>query len=112
MPINQKQSCMGVKMNKGIWYETADYKDLRLDRPIGFLDNGELIMLMPQIKIAPPAQGDYTILGYNWFNMSTGRYRSCACFTSIEYALEPYKGYGIVNLTHNQIMAWTKSVWE
>ena len=77
-----------------MWYET-DKPRLRVreDRPIFATGGDSTFILLPQLR----ADKTYTIIGYNWFNIRSGTYNSCACYETIEDAMKAYSSYTISN---------------
>lgn len=54
---------------------------------------GEIEVLLPQLD----PDEDYVILGYNWFNIKTGKYTSCGFFRNISSALEIRSSWNLYN---------------
>lgn len=78
------------------WY--SDNKpQLDFSLPIAHSREETLEILMPMI-----GEDSYNIIGYNWFDLTKGKWNSCACFKTVELALEAraYKGESrIFNVT-------------
>jgi hypothetical protein len=74
-----------------MWY--SDDKTIEKDKPIFARSKSDnsLLILLPQIK------EQYEIIGYNWFNIHTGKYNSSAFFSTVEVAFKCYSNYTIFN---------------
>ena len=74
------------------WYNKEKTK-LDYDAPIVACNEEFVAVLLPQIK-----PGNYKIVGYNWFNITTGKYMSCATFPTVKEAVNLYqKTYEVSN---------------
>lgn len=68
--------------------------ELDLSKPIcAKRCSGDVFLLLPQIE----QDNGYSIVGYNWLNMSNGVYNSCMFFANVEVALEVYEDCEIFN---------------
>ncbi len=84
-------------MNKGKWYvKSGDNKPLRYDEPIVAEDkcngDGMKYLLIPQL-----GKYNYDIKGFNWFNLTEGRYNSRCCYKTAEAAVGDYSHLHIYN---------------
>ena len=69
-----------------MWYEKTTA--LNFNKPIYAKDSNIKYILLPQIK-----KGNTEIVGYNWFNMITGKYNSCCFFNTAQEAIDCYNDY-------------------
>lgn len=80
-----------------MWYESIRSKGLDYSKPIIAEGRGihkkEKFLLLPQIS-----QLDYSIKGYDWFNVDTGKYNSSCRFSSVKEAMDSYGDYLIYNV--------------
>jgi hypothetical protein len=86
-----------------MWYSTNE-NQICYDRPIFAkskkADDNDDLILVPQIdSTKKETSSAYRIIGYNWFNITTGKYISCCFFESASDAVASYKsmGYEIYN---------------
>lgn len=81
-----------------MWYDLKKAPVLEYNQPIlsiGKNDRTEL--LVPQLGDNKGEDFGYKITGYNWLNVETGAYGSCAYFSTIEEALAARDGTKFVN---------------
>lgn len=73
------------------WY--ADTRGLDLSKPIfsKLCEDDDIVVLLPQLDTMA---GGYTVIGYNWFNLTSGYYNSCILFETVEEAIRA-RGIGI-----------------
>lgn len=72
------------------WYEDKSKKRLDFSKPIIASRNDIKYLLLPQIEKGK----DYDVIGYNWFNVTSGSYNSCAFFKTAEEAIKCYRNTG------------------
>lgn len=78
-----------------MWYkENGD--ELDYNRPIiAIAENNDIMLLLPQIAKSdnhiPGLSIDYDLIGYNWFNIRTGKYNSQFFWKDPENAVNSYK---------------------
>lgn len=78
--------------NKKTWYK--ENTDIDFNKPIlaiGSGEDGNIYLLIPQIeKPKKDHMNNFKIIGYNWLNIKTGQYNSCAFFETVEDAMRTY----------------------
>lgn len=78
-----------------MWYEElGKKKELDYSKPIVAICGNEKHILLPQL-----ASRGYSVKGYNWFDISLGKYNSCTCWATAELAVKEYSGYSIYNVS-------------
>jgi len=77
-----------------------DYNKPIFAKPVDLLNRGSknLYALLPMIE---PMK--YKIIGYNWFDLSTGKWNSCHTWATKQEAVKAYPGHEIFNGKHNVI---------
>jgi hypothetical protein len=81
-----------------MWYlNRKNCKELDYSKPIFATsrNNGAVMLLIPQ-----HSPHDYSVIGYDWFDITDGKYNSCTCFDTAKMAVDCYVGgYEISNGT-------------
>ncbi len=72
-----------------MWYASKE-GGISLDGPIVAEQDSTKLLLLPQMG----KETGYEIIGYNWFNLTTGKYNSCSFFKTAKEAIDSYSGYG------------------
>lgn len=85
-------------------YYSQELPALDIAKPIGckLTSTGKVSLLIPEIKATGPDEAEgYDIVGFNWFDPTTGEYLSCYCWETLDEALkarsEKY-GYELFNV--------------
>jgi len=68
-------------------------QEIDYNKPIQAVGGGATYILIPSRK-----QGTYTIIGYDWYNITEGHWNSTACWENPQRAVEAYSYYEISNL--------------
>lgn len=79
-----------------MWYLRGEEKneEINYSRPI-VAECGKInikYLLLPQLG------NSYSVKGYNWFNIKTGEYNSCACYKTAKQAVEAYSDHSVYNV--------------
>ena len=73
------------------WY-TNSKTGLDYSKPIIAKEDGMTYLLVP---VTEPKT--YKVVGYNWLNLDTGRYNSCATWANAYDAVNAYRNYDVSN---------------
>lgn len=75
-----------------MWY--GKNNELDYSQPIAAVRKGVTYLLLPQIE-----KDDYSIIGYNWFNIAEGEYNSATTWSKAKDAVDCYSssGFKILN---------------
>ena len=78
-----------------MWYGNDSSLDYRKPIACRYLEKDAVSLLIPQIE-----NGSYKVIGYNWFNMDSGEYKSCCMFDTAQEAVKSrmYVDYEVFNV--------------
>jgi len=78
-----------------MWY-SDNIEELDYNKPIYVEEKGNTCLLIPQ-----HAEKSYEIIGYDWFNLTAGRYCSCFTFKTVQEALDIFKEDDVIITNKN-----------